>query len=91
MPFYRALVPAAHNAGVRVLAVAAEIGKENTEYLERNGVHTDDTVELAKTSLTVTGTPTLILVRRDGYVVRTWSGKLTENGQNDVLTAVTAR
>lgn len=85
MPFYRNLVTAARREGVRVVALAWEPPVRNRAYLASQGVQVDAALDIAATGVSVRGTPTLILVRRDGTVIQSWPGKLGSASEAAVL------
>ena len=88
MPFYRKLTAAAKEAGTRVVAVTYESPEENRAYLSQEGVRVDADVSNVVNNLPIEGTPTLVLVGRDGKVVDSWLGKLTEGEEQAVLAAI---
>ncbi len=88
LPFYRKLVPAARNAGARVLAVTAEEPTINANYLSSEGIRVDAAVSSTQNGLVFRGTPTLVVVGRDGTVVGSWAGKLSSEEEIQVLAAV---
>ena len=58
---------------------------EASRYLDDGQVSVDEVVRLNPGSINVRGTPTLILVDREGVVLKTWIGKLTVEQEVDVL------
>jgi thioredoxin-related protein len=88
MPFYRRLTSTAKSAGARVVAVTYENPDENRAYLSDQGVEVDAAVSNIVNSLPIEGTPTLVLVGRDGKVINSWLGKLTEGEEKSILGAI---
>jgi len=88
MPFYRRLTATARSSGARVVAVTYENPDENRAYLSAQGVEVDADVSNVVNSLPIEGTPTLVLVGRDGKVINSWLGKLTEGEETSVLGAI---
>ena len=88
MPFYRRMTNTARDAGVRVIGVATEDLGVNSDYLTRNGVVLDRVVSAQDNRLHLRGTPTLILVGKDGTVENVWLGKLPDEREREVLEAV---
>jgi thiol-disulfide isomerase/thioredoxin len=70
MPFYRKAVAAARKRGTRVVAVTWENPAENRKFLESNGITVDKVLPGAASGVRVTGIPSLMLLRRDGTVIR---------------------
>jgi len=88
MPFYRRLTEFAHGRRARVVGVTAEPPQVNIRYLTSQGVRADGVAAIQQTKIRVSGTPTLVVVRRDGTVVNSWRGRLTEDQEREVLAAV---
>lgn len=61
---------------------------EGRNYLSSLGVQVDDMLQASLSSIDVSGTPTLLLVSRDGRVIRTWLGKLPPDLEREVLLSV---
>ena len=77
LPFYRTMVTRARRAGARIVAVTAEDPDVNRTYLETAGVPVDAVVSASQADIPIRGTPTLILVTRNGSVMKSWVGKLS--------------
>lgn len=88
MAFYTTVREAARKVGTRVIALTPEDIAANRTYLESQGVRPDAVASLAANRLAVRATPTLILVRRDGTVIRSWVGKLTPKGESEVIASL---
>ncbi len=88
MPFYRRLVAAAHARNARVLAVTFEPAAQNGQYLASHGVVVDGVVEALANKITVSQTPTVIVVRSDGTVTNSWTGLLSSGGEDAILSTL---
>jgi hypothetical protein len=86
--FYRRLVPSAANRGVRVLAVLPQPLVESRGYLEKLGVPVTEVVESPLAVLDVPGTPTLIVLDRQGRIKKAWAGKLDPEREKQVLASL---
>jgi hypothetical protein len=75
---------------VHTVAVLPQSVNEGRNYLSKLGVQVDEVLQVPLSSIDVNGTPTLMLVSREGRVVRTWIGKLPPDLENDVLLSVGA-
>jgi len=89
MAFYKQLVERRDSAGspVKVVAaVASEDAKaQEQSKLTASGVKPDAIVQLDFRQLKVPGTPTVLLVDRQGKVLSVWMGKLDARGESEVL------
>jgi peroxiredoxin len=91
LPFYEKLTKAARQAGARVVAVSPEPASENDKFLRAHGVVVDDAVGAAENRIALRGTPSVLLVKRNGTVVDAWYGKIAASMESDVVKrAVTA-
>ena len=55
------------------------------KYLSELGVTIEDVRQLPLNAVGVAGTPTLILVDKEGTVKKVWIGKLPESAQSEVI------
>lgn len=85
-PFYKQL--ARERGRTRLIALLPQPIDEGKRYLEGLGVTVDEIRQTPLSSINVNGTPTLMLVDRDGVVIKTWVGRLAEEQQADVLSKV---
>lgn len=85
-PFYKQL--ARERGRTRLIALLPQPIDEGKRYLEGLGVTVDEIRQTPLSSINVDGTPTLMLVDRDGVVIKTWVGRLAEEQQADVLSKV---
>jgi len=82
-PFYQRL--AKERGNIHMVAVLPQSVEEGRRYLEKLGVEVDDVKQVSLASLGVRGTPTLILVNKDGAVEDSWVGKLPPIQETEVL------
>jgi hypothetical protein len=88
--FYRRLLTALQGSPVRVTALLLNRTDEAPEYLKRLPVPVTH-VPGGVRQLRVRGTPTILLVDRNGIVQNVWVGKLPIEKENEVIaTAVAA-
>lgn len=88
LPFYARLADRAQSAGVRFIGVTNEGIEVNAKYLQNGNVPITEIVDVAQTELKIRGTPTLLLLRSDGEVVRAWHGRLKPSEEEEVLQAL---
>lgn len=75
---------------VHTVAVLPQSVSEGRNYLSNLGVQVDELLQVPLSSIDVNGTPTLLLVSRDGTVIRRWLGKLPPDLEKEVLLSVGA-
>jgi hypothetical protein len=51
-------------------------------------VHVDQVKQMALASIGVAGTPTMLVVNGSGIVTKSWVGRLDQDGQEQVLSAL---
>jgi hypothetical protein len=59
--------------------------EEGRQYLKKLGVEVGEVRQVSMGALGLSGTPTLILVDGNGTVSNFWVGKLSQDGESDVL------
>jgi hypothetical protein len=84
-PFYQRLAQTAAAKGVKLIAVLPQPTTEGHEYLNALAVPITDVRQASLSSLSLSGTPTLILVNDKGEVTAFWVGKLPSDKESDVL------
>lgn len=89
MPFYSKLVAQTARAkrNVRVVFAARHAADATRTYLERHGVRPDSVVPTPLT-LSIRGTPTLLVIDASGKVLGGWFGRLNPEQEEMVLTMV---
>jgi len=91
MPFYQTLgADAALAKRTRIVLVAPDAEGVSREELLKYGVRVDQVVQLPLGQLKVTGTPTAIVVNRDGVIERVLPGMLDSARQTQLLSALGA-
>ncbi len=92
MAFYKQLVDKRNSSGspVKVVAAVASSDAKDAEAskMTASGVTPDAVVQLDFRQIKVAGTPTVLLVDRQGKVLSVWMGKLDERGEKEVLQAL---
>jgi hypothetical protein len=88
MPFYRRLIEVARGSSVRLIALSTEEPAANRAYLLSNKVQVEAVLSSTQNGLRQLPTPTLILVNREGRILKIWVGMVNEAGQNEVLKAI---
>lgn len=85
-PFYQKLAQETANKGgqVKLVAVLPQVPDEGRRYLSGLGVPVAEVAQASLDSLSVGGTPTLIMVNR-GTVADVWVGKLDTEEEAQVL------
>jgi len=86
--FYRILVPAATNEGIRVVAIFPDDKSEAEHYLSASELVIPEIKQSDLGVLGITGTPTLLLVNKDGIVQKAWEGKLPLPIEKEVLKTI---
>lgn len=84
-PFYRRIIET--NSKNRRLNIIASFPQELTEvrkYLNENGIGVDEVIKSNPSEVPVKGTPTIILMDRNGVVLETWAGKLMPEIEDEV-------
>lgn len=84
--FYQRIVrETASRGSVHLVAVLPQSYDEGRKYLADLGVAIDEVKQAQLDSIGVYGTPTLILVNNQGVVITSWVGKLSADGEADVM------
>jgi hypothetical protein len=90
MPFYQRLSASPQLADrTRLVIVAPDDEGVTREELAKHDVKVHQIVRAALGGLKVRGTPTAIMVSREGVVQRIWTGLLREREEADLLQALT--
>lgn len=87
VPFYQELAKTIHQRSVRPLLVGVcnDTSEACADYFKKSDVEADRTFGVASTDLKVAGTPTIILVDRNGVVRSIWRGKLSRRQELEVI------
>lgn len=86
-PFFQKLAAAAAG-GTKIVAVLPQSLGDSKQYLAKLSVHVDEIRSAPLADITVIGTPTMLLVDGKGIVRNVWVGKLSEDRQSEVLSAI---
>jgi hypothetical protein len=90
MPFYQKLAAAASQSPrqVQLAVLSTDSVPTSLAYLRRHAVEIQTIAAVQAGTLKVSGTPTLLLIDRQGSVKRVWRGKLTPAAEAKVLETV---
>jgi hypothetical protein len=88
MPSYKQVAEAARKVGTRVVAVSGEAPAVNETYLTSHGIAVERVLSQVESGVVVPQVPSLILVRRDGTVVDSWTGRADEAVARSAMTAL---
>ncbi|HEV2800125.1 MAG TPA: hypothetical protein VGW12_06500 [Pyrinomonadaceae bacterium] len=84
--FYRRLVQEkAAKGGPRLVAVLPQDMDRSRAYVDKLGVAVDEVKQSPLDAVGVKGTPTLILVNREGQAIESWVGRLAPDKEAEVL------
>jgi hypothetical protein len=83
--FYKELVQKRASKNIRLIAVLPQPVDAGRRYLNDLGITVDDVKQLQPTSIGVDGTPTLLLINKDGIVTDSWRGKLPPEKEREVI------
>ena len=84
--FYQRIVRETEGRGsIHLIAVLPQTPDESRKYLDELGVAIEEVKQAQLGSIGVHGTPTLILVNNQGVVTTSWVGKLSADGEAEVL------
>jgi thioredoxin-related protein len=84
--FYQRLIPAvAKHSDMQLVAALPQSVSESKQYLNDLGVSINEVRQADLSSIGVRGTPTLLLVDRNGVVTDLWIGKLPPEKEQEVL------
>lgn len=87
--FFKKITGAAKDT--RIVAVLPQTVDESRQYLEKLGVRVDDLKSAPLAAISVGGTPTMMLVDSKGIIRNVWVGKLSNDRQSEVLSAIGAK
>jgi hypothetical protein len=84
-PFYKEVIQK-RKGRTRLIAVLPQSVEAGKRYLADLGIAIDDVRQAPPSSLGVQGTPTLLLVNKDGVITSSWRGKLPQEKELEVIT-----
>lgn len=88
-PFYRKLHQQKPK-NLQLVAVFPQSVEESGSYLNRLGISVGEIVQAPLSSMTVSGTPTLMLIDDQGVIKDSWVGKLSDGEIEKVLARIAA-
>jgi peroxiredoxin len=86
-PFFRHIRESA-GKDVKLVGVLPQPVAESESYLTKEGLQLDEVRQGSLENVGVEGTPTMLLVDRNGIVRQTWVGKLSPDKQDEALKAI---
>jgi hypothetical protein len=86
--FYQELLKHCQAGRVHTIALLPQPSAEADAYLSRLGIKVDEVRQVALPDISVTGTPTLVLIDQQGAVKAVWYGKLTPSKEQEVLSSL---
>ena len=84
------LASIASSSGVRTFAIFPQPIEEAKAYLETEKIHFGEVLHGNPSDLLATGTPTLVLLDKNGVVLDFWIGKLSPEKEKEVIERVLA-
>lgn len=85
-PFYKELIQKRAKEGkTHLIAVLPDPVDASKNYLSNLGIVVDDVKQMQLTTIGVQGTPTLLLINKDGIVINAWRGKLAADKEREVM------
>lgn len=78
MPFYKRVADVARNTRTRIVAVTGEDAKVNRTFLASHGIGVETVLSQPESGVQIPVVPSLILVKGDGTVIDSWSGRPTD-------------
>lgn len=91
LPFYRKLVDANRsNNKLHIVAVFPNRAEEVARYMKENDLGLESVAEVSFAPLMISGTPSIILINKDGTVTDFWIGKLQDSEADKVIQFLTS-
>ena len=88
-PFYQRLArDLSSRSDVRLIAVFPQDTGAGKKYLDELGVPVGQVVQATLDTLQVRGTPTLVIIDKNGTVTQSWVGKLGPERESEVLSRI---
>ncbi|HEX8174114.1 MAG TPA: thioredoxin-like domain-containing protein [Pyrinomonadaceae bacterium] len=90
IPFYKQLAEAQQSSGnaIHIVAVFPNSENEVKQYIQQSQLNVDTVAETDFKALNVAGTPTLLLIDKDGKILDFWVGKLSKDNEQQVIKAI---
>lgn len=86
-PFYQKLQQRKPD-NLQIVAVLPQAIEDSRKYLNKLGVSVSEMVQAPLASVSVTGTPTLMLIDSNGIIKHSWIGKLSDGQTEEVLALI---
>lgn len=90
LPFYRRLSALRSEGKIQLIALSHEPLDTFRPYLSQRDIHVDGVGHLQGSEITTAGTPTLLLIGRDGTVRGSWLGRLARWQEEEVIGQLTS-
>jgi hypothetical protein len=84
MPFYKRLGDLRKTLPFQLVVASAESTTTTTLYLKQRGLTADVVATLKPGQIDTSGTPTLVLIDKEGVVIDSWLGQLSDSQENEV-------
>lgn len=84
-PFYQRLIKEKSNKQVKIVAAFTQSTEEARQYLKTHNISVDQVLTGSLKSIGASGTPTILLVNKDGVISDFWRGKLNPEKEVEVL------
>lgn len=92
IPFYQKLSKQkGTRSDIRLLVLLPQTAEESGRYLSEHGISVDEVRRAQPSEVYAKGTPTLIVVDREGKVIDSWVGKLPPEKEDEVISSVFGR
>jgi peroxiredoxin len=93
VPFYQQLAEAQRASGktTHVVAIFPNTEDEVKQYVQQNKLDLDTVADVNFGSLNIAGTPTTVLIDSSGKVRDFWVGKLPQEGEQQIIKAVSGQ
>lgn len=85
LPFYKRVAESLKDNNIKIVAVFPSEIKDGEEYLAKAGIKNVDVKQATLSNINVAGTPTLMLLDKDGKITNYWVGKLSPVKEEEVI------
>lgn len=87
--FYRQLsAKIGGSGGERLIIVSPQPKDEISKFFEKAGIAVGEIIQTQLSDVSINGTPTLVLVNREGIVQKVWVGRLPPDGEAEVAASL---
>lgn len=93
VPFYQQLAKENREdgTGTRIIAIFPETESEVKQYLKQKQLEIATVASINFKSFNIAGTPTMILVDNNGKVRDFWVGRLSKDGEQQIIRAISSQ